>query len=174
MSATERTWLESFLEGALSRNLCVEPWCTTCGSQEFNRELLDALAAATRQERRRFDDAAASEICQALAALRPSPHETRQIEPAVRLILLRVWDAVPHPVVEDILAGSWARTVLDRMKAHSAAVEAARRARVAYETPEAAAQRRADKARARQEKHRQRLEAKKERDRLWRKRQETP
>jgi hypothetical protein len=109
--------------------------------------------------------------------LQPEGESVAELESAVRLILFLVWNSVGEfstgrGFLEPILAGSWAGSVLDRMKAHHQQRMEERRVRHEYESPERVQQRREKKRCLRQEKHIERLKEKKERDRLWKEKQQ--
>ena len=87
-------------------------------------------------------------------------------------MLFDIWyaaeDGARERDLEFVLAGTWAGSVLKRMKAHHQARLQERRAYAESQDPVRVRQMRAEKRRLRQEKHSERLALKKERDRIWR------
>jgi hypothetical protein len=118
----------------------------------------------------------AAAMAQALTSVQTETPTSREFEQAVQLILFEIWTFFGEKDGESelalVLKGSWAGSVLARMRAHSAAVEAARRSRAEFEA--GAQKRKEERRRLKQDQHTARLAAKVERDRLWREKQKEP
>ncbi len=169
----EAGWLQDYLTGAVGRNLCTRIHCTTCGAIEFRQGLLSELTRVTsRQGLEKLDHRSAVEIARSLALVHPVGVARYRVEEAVRLVLFDIWYAVGEEARErdlgPVLAGTWAGSVLERMKAHHQERMEARRAFAESQDPERVRKKRDEKRRLRQEKHAERLALKKERDRIWR------
>ncbi len=163
-------WLQAYLDEAVSKRLCVNIHCTTCGTLKFREGVLDALARATGQQRRQHIDwESRIEIAKALAEVTPDGSESWALEEAVRYLLVALRNGIPLGLrLELVLAESWAGHVLDRMKEHHAGRNEERRERAEFQRPANVQTRREEKKRLKQEQHHKRLVLKKERDRLWR------
>ena len=163
-------WLEEYLVEAVRKNLCTRIGCGTCGAMEFRRGALNGLTNATGQgSHGRFDREAILAMARALAEVGPTTRDLAELEPAARCILYDLWSAMPalDQEIEASLAGSWAGSVLHRMKLHHAAREAVHRAEMERQDPAKIQERREEKKRIKQERHELHLARKKERDRLW-------
>jgi hypothetical protein len=168
---SEGTWLEVFLRDSIGATLCTKIHCTTCGAIDFRRGLLAALAAVTSQQPiLRIDRQVALSLCRALSRLPAATAEQGDFDPAVRLVLFELWSSVGEAVtqeeLEPILEGTWAGSVLNRMKAHHRERQVARRAYEAFNDPVRVQERRDTRRRLTGEKVAERLALKKERDRL--------
>ena len=135
--------------------------------------MLSELTRVTgRQSLEKLDHRSAVDIARGLASIHPVGGACYHVEEAVRLVLFDIWYAVGEEArerdLEPVLAGTWAGSVLERMKAHHQARMEARRAFAESQDPERVRQKREEKRRLRQEKHAERLALKKERDRIWR------
>ena len=169
----EAGWLQEYLTGAVGSNLCTRIHCTTCGAMEFRQGLLSKLARLTgRQGLKRLDHRSAVDIARSLALVQPVGVDRYSFEEAARLVLFDIWYAAEEGArerdLELVLAGTWAGSVLERMKAHHQARSEERRAYAESQDPVRVRQKREEKRRLRQEKHSERLALKKERDRTWR------
>lgn len=181
MTPTARTvpdedWLQTYLLESVRKNLCTQIFCTTCGAMDFRRGLLIALARATDQQPvPQIDHESALAIAAALARVRAAEGEQRKLEDAVQLVLFEIWNTVGEVAVErqldPILQGTWAGSVLARMKEHHKERKAARYAFAENQDPVRVQQRREEKQRLKQERHTARLAMKIERDRIWREKQ---
>ncbi len=168
-------WLQAYLVEAVRKKLCTTIYCTTCGAMDFRRGVLDALTGATSQPpRQHLDRETAIEIARALAGIKPDGNALRPLDDAVRCILFDLWSGIPllDKEIEIFLAGSWAGSVLDRMKKHHEARQAACRAEAEFQASANVQKRREEKKRLKQEQHEKRLALKKERDRIWREQHE--
>jgi hypothetical protein len=116
---------------------------------------------------------AAHDIAKGLARVYPTPGREDQFDEAARLILCELWDSLGEATCDrdlaPILEGTWAGGVLERMRKHEAARQAARRAQA--EMMVRVQRRREEKKRLRQEQHLRRQAAKAERERPWREKQ---
>ena len=163
-------WLEAYLLDAVSRKLCTQIGCTTCGALEFRRGVIDALVRETgRSPLERIDREGAESIAKALAEVRQDAESPLSLKPAIQCLL---FDLCSHGLlaegeVDKLLRGSWAGKVLQGMREYEAVRSVARDAHLARQDPIAVQRRREEKARARQAKHEERLALKKERDRVW-------
>lgn len=169
-------WLQCFIVDAVSRAVCTEIHCTTCGATEFRQGLLAALAlAGGRGSLERIDQGAARLLAVALRELEAVGAAPPRFEKAVRFVLFEVWhalwDEAERHQLEADLAGTWAGGVLARMQAHHQARIEARRRHDEANDPERIRQSRQEKRRVKQEQHAQRLALKTERDRVWREKQ---
>ena len=158
--------LQSFLVSAVSRKLCTQIYCTTCGAMEFRQGVVLAVTGISTSSRR-LSRETILEIARALAGV--TPVAGISLDDAVRCILFDLWSGMPYldQEIEEILQGSWAGGVLQRMKAHHAALQAARKAEAEYQSSDAVHMRREAKRLLKQEQHSRRLEIKRERDKLW-------
>lgn len=181
MMPTARTapgedWLQTYLVESIRKNLCTQIFCTTCGAMDFRQGLLIALAKATGQPPvPQIDHESALAIAAALARVRAAVGEQRKLEDAVRLVLFEIWSTVGEVAAErqlyPILQGTWAGSVLVRMKEHHKERKAARYAFAENQDPVRVQQRREEQRRLKQERHVARLAMKIERDRIWREKQ---
>jgi hypothetical protein len=165
-------WLNRYVHDAARRKLCTKVYCTTCGSTEFREGWRAALAWASRY---RPDDGAerARVLAAGLARVQPGSreHEDR-VEDAVRLLLFEMRSEGFVREHGDVLSGSWAEAVLQRIEAHHRADrERAAKHVVSQEELQAEAAQRQEE---RQERHRARLAAKMEKDRAWRATHDVP
>ncbi len=152
-------WLEACILSAISRNLCIEMNCTTCGALEFRNELI-MLAAKNRV----FEDLDYT-IVYALAEIKDI-HEDYLFRQAIRLVIFDIWVRRGNVVCKDML---WPRLgtglsykVLREMQAHSAVLQ------FDYENKiNAIEENRQDKIQHKEERHKQRSERKKQIDRIW-------
>ena len=164
-------WLEAYLVEAVGKKLCTKIGCTTCGAMEFRRGVLSGLSIATGMSlRQHFDRESNIAIARALAEVKSNTDAPRDLEDAVRCLLVDLWSGVPllDNDIEALLTESWAGELLRRMKAHHEAKQAERRAREAFEDPLNVQKRREEKKGLKREQHERRLVLKKERDRLRR------
>ena len=165
-------WLQAYLTDAVQRKLCTQIHCTTCGALEFRRGVLDALSGATGQPaQEHFERESAIATSTALAGVAPITDQSLDLEPAVRCLLFDLWSGVPlfDNDIESLLDGTWAGSVLARMKEHHRARVAARRTHEEFQ--QGAQGRRDGKRRLKQARHQTRLGLKREGDRLWREKQ---
>lgn len=168
-------WLHAYLVASVRRDLCTRIHCTTCGATEFRHGLLRALATATSQPpSRTYTQQVAVDVAQALADMRPSDAEARQLEEAGRCVVFDVCSAIGEREAEQLLGQSWGGDLLRRMQEHHRRVTAARRSKAEYEDPAKVQERREERKRVLQQRHEQRLALKKERDRAWRESQGKP
>jgi len=175
---TER-WLEALILEGVSRRLCIQPVCSTCGSMEFRKMMLDRIPEAPGEHgpHRLQDPATATALLSALAEVRaPSSlptqlprSQTGAYVAAVRAIHFWISNArsVPYRETRELLGDSFAASVLSAMERHHAEQEARRSRHEKFNSPEQIEARRAEKARLRQEKMQGRRERKRERDRIW-------
>lgn len=173
---TGRSWLHEYLVRAVESGVCVQIHCTTCGAGDFRRGLLDGVAAATARPRiARWDGEAAHALVVALGRVRPSVEDEYRIEPAARFVLVDAWQALggpaSEPVLEALLAGTWAGDVLARMQAHHRERVAARLRYEETQDPIRVQERRDEKRRLKQEQREERLARKYGRDRISNERQ---
>ena len=163
-------WLKAYLVEAVGKNLCTKIGCTTCGAIKFRGGVLSALSMATGKPIQYFDRETNIEIARALAEIKPTDDPTRDVEDAVRYLLVELWSGMPllDREIEVMIVGTWAGEILGQMKAHYETRVAERRACEAFEDPINVQKRREEKKRLSQEQHKKRLALKKVRDRHWR------
>lgn len=170
-------WLQSYLADAVRRKLCTKINCSTCGATEFRRGLIaalngDAAQGAGENYRRPLEREEGIRLLKALAEVASDDGggSSTAFEGAVRFLLYDLWASwvLRETDSENLLAGSWAGSILDRMKTHYEARMAAQRRREELNNPANVQKRREERKRLKQEQHELRLARKKERDRIWR------
>lgn len=173
----DQDWLIRFLETAPRKYRCMTRGCTTCGGGPFRQGVLEALAEATGETAGSYrEPRIALAVTESLALL-----SARQLGMAgLDLIFVSLqWPDGPAPELRAVLEGTPAGDYLRSMEAREAAwaVRQAERAAewAAYMSPEAVAQRKADRRERRRLMKLPEMEARAarqaERDRLWRLRQ---
>lgn len=131
----------------------------------------DAGQGANENFRRPLEREEGIRILKALAEVTPDDDGEAAVafERAVRFLLYYLWGSWVLGGVEseELLSGSWAGAVLQRMKAHHEAQRDAQRKFEELNTPAEIEKRREEKKRLKQERHESRLAKKKEHDRVW-------
>ena len=159
------TWLQEFLDDAAAEGLCVARNCATCGSQAFSLKLLCAVRSASGIDRtaRGWTSGTLRYLAEALARL---PAISRRDEPAVRTIIMRLYDFNGDAAFEDDFAPGFhagpAGKILRSMLEHFAARQTAKQDHRERNDPKSVNARRAEKRAAgmlrqaqRREKHAQ-------------------
>ena len=146
LSEGEVSWLKDVLDSAAADNLCVRLNCTTCGSDAF--ELLLKRAAEQAGLGRNASFGGVPDFVGIAAALADLPYVDSRDEPAIRLIIWRMYRTLGEQAfardVASILYPSEAGRVLRSMERHH---EAAQKRRGLHQSPsnsEAVAPRRAE------------------------------
>lgn len=169
-----RGWLHEYLVEASTRNLCMQVYCTTCGSGDFRRGLRDRLSSAVGGMIIEASPVCTAELVRQLGGLTPDPSLEDRFWDAVQLILCDLHSRLDgsrfREEVQLPLAGTWSGEVLESMWSHERRLSRERSEREAYESPDAVDARRAEKKRLKQEAHEERLARKEVRDREWRER----
>ena len=141
-------WLQQVLDDAAATRICVARNCATCGSREFDLKLLRAVRSACGIDRtaRGWTSGTLRYLAGALARL---PAISRQDEPAVRTIILRLYDFNGDAAFEDDFAPGFhvgpAGEILRSMREHFAARQTAKREYLDYNDRKAVEARRAEK-----------------------------
>jgi hypothetical protein len=115
-------WLQPYIEAAIARGLCVRITCGTCGSIPF-RDGFVLLASDGRRGIGNVDMETLRRIAAALALVEPAAHNRDQLEDferAAMSIIYFIWSRSPgfDRWAPPVLSGSWAGTMLNRMRAH--------------------------------------------------------
>lgn len=146
LSEGEVSWLKDVLDSAAADNLCVSLNCTTCGSDAF--ELLLKRAAEQAGLGRNASFGGVPDFVGIAAALADLPYVDSRDEPAIRLIIWRMYRSLGEQAfareIAPILHSSEAGSVLRSMERHH---EAAQRRPGLHPSPsnsEAVAPRRAE------------------------------
>jgi hypothetical protein len=115
-------WLQPYIEAALACRLCTMINCGFCGSVPFKEGLM-MLASNGRLDHRNVDHETLKKIAVALALVDPAPRdpELNGYEQATMSIIYFLWSrSLGFDLwAPKLLDGSWAGTMLDRMRAHS-------------------------------------------------------
>ena len=168
-------WLQTYLIECIGKDdLCIEPFCTTCGALEFRRGVLGALEKVTGQRPNgKLDADRARSILLALKNVNPIAGKQSRIDDALYILLTDLRSVIGAGEMIRILgdAETWAGREFHDLRDSEKARNDAARARVEYFSPANVQKRRDEKKRVRQEKHQQRLALKKERDQKWREKQ---
>ncbi len=104
-AANKMWWLQGFLDETAAERLCVARHCPTCGSGAFSERLLRAVRLASGIDRtaRGWTSGTLRYLAEALARL---PTISRRDEPAVRSIIMRLYDFFGDAAFEDDFAPS--------------------------------------------------------------------
>lgn len=166
----DHEWLIRFLEKAPLEYRCMERGCTTCGGGPFRLGVLEALSEATGEPAKSYEDPrVALAVTKTLARLSARELGMRGVE--LIFVSLR-WPDGLAPELRALLDGTPAGDYLRSMESKEAAWAARAAERAAYVSPEAVAQRKAERRERRRLLKQPEMEAraarKAERDRLWR------
>lgn len=148
----QRSWLETFIEEAINRNLCMQISCTTCGAGEFRRGLKKASQDNGEKNEHEHSELI---ILEELSKL-PQKEDSRWVVP-LRLIIFQL-DRTLHSrsLLLEKLGNSWAGDILQSMIDHYDERRRAQEEHTRYCSPEAAAHRRVVKKAQRQQRHEER------------------
>jgi hypothetical protein len=147
-AANKMWWLQGFLDEAAAEGLCVARHCPTCGSGAFSERLLRAVRSASGIDRtaRGWTSGTLRYLAEALARL---PAISRRDEPAVRSIIMRLYDFFGDAAFEDDFAPDFdagpAGDFLRSMREHFAVRETAKHHHRERSDPKAAEARREEK-----------------------------
>jgi hypothetical protein len=134
LSEGEVSWLKDVLESAAADNLCVSLNCTTCGSDTF--ELLLKRAAEQADPGSNASFAGVPDFVGIASALADLPYVEQRDEPAIRLIIWRMYRTLGEQAfardVAPIVYPSEAGRVLRSMERHH---EAAQKRRGLHQSP---------------------------------------
>ena len=157
--ANQMIWLQEFLNEAAEEGLCVARNCTTCGSRVFSLKLLQVVQSVSGIDRtaRGWTIGTLRYLAGALARL---PAISRRDEPAVQMIIMRLYNFNGDAAFEDDFApgfnASPAGETLRSMREHFAAVQTARQHYLERNDRKAIDARRAEKRTAGLLRHEQR------------------
>ncbi|MEY4242393.1 MAG: hypothetical protein RJA14_2089 [Pseudomonadota bacterium] len=147
-AANKMWWLQGFLDEAAAEGLCVARHCPTCGSGAFSERLLRAVRSASGIDRtaRGWTSGTLRHLAEALARL---PAISRRDEPALRTIIMRLYDFNGDAAFEDDFAPGFhagpAGEILRSMREHFAARQTAKQDHRERNDPKAVEARRAEK-----------------------------
>lgn len=147
-AANKMWWLQEFLDETAAEGLCVVRHCTTCGSRAFSVRLLRAVRSASGIDRtaRGWTSGTLRYLASALARL---PAISQRDEPAVRSIIMRLYDFLGDAAFEDDFAPGFhvgpAGEILRSMRKHFAARQTAKKDHRERNDPKAFEARRAEK-----------------------------
>lgn len=179
--------LDDLLDAAALENLCCKRGCTTCGAGFFRQKVSDFLAFKMRKPRVRvagnFGDHELTPdqvrvLAEELAKVRDGvlwqvrPRVAYIRSNAIDFLIQEVWDFSPRDTREEwmrsVLGSSKAGRRYEEMLAHYKAYLRRQAEYDARNSPEIVAQRKAEKARLREQRLQGRAVRKAEIDRLWR------
>lgn len=115
-------WLQPYIEAVIARGLCVRITCGTCGSMPFKDGFV-MLASDGRRGIGNVDIETMRTVAAALVLVEPAAHNRDQLqdfERAAMSIIYFIWSRSPgfDRWAPQLLSGSWAGTILDRMRRH--------------------------------------------------------
>ena len=157
--ANQMIWLQEFFDEAAAEGLCIARKCTTCGSRVFRLKLLQAVQSVSGIDRtaRGWTSGTLRYLAGAMARL---PAISRRDEPAVRTIIMRLYDFNGDAAFEDDFAPGFhagpAGEILRSMLKHFAARQTEKQEYLNYNNRKAVEARRAEKRTAGLLRHEQR------------------
>ena len=146
--ANQIIWLQKFLDEAAAEGLCVTRKCTTCGSRAFSLRLLRAVRSDSGIDltARGWTSGTLRYLAGALAQLYAI---SRRDEPAIRTIIMRLYDFNGDAAFEDDFAHGFhagpAGEILRSMREHFAARQTEKQEYLDYNNRKAVEARRAEK-----------------------------